>query len=112
MGYAIDEEVSERIKRIEERLEALERIVQILQSSISTSQTSVNMKDLLALPVSLQKTMLTIQELGEATSSEVSDRTGRDRSVETIYLNQLERLGFLSKERRGHRYYFKVLRYY
>jgi len=70
------------------------------------------MGDLLALPSSLQKTLLALQELKEATSSEVAKKTGRDRTVETIYLNQLMRIGHINKERRGRKVYFKVIKYY
>ena len=109
----MDEETDERIRRIEERLDVLEKLAKKLEpSSARSAPRSIGMNDLLSLPTSLQKTLLAIQELEVATSAEVSKRTGRDRTVETIYLNQLTRLGFLSKERRGHRYYFKVLRYY
>ncbi len=113
----MDEEVLERIKKIEERLDNLERIMKNVEAfptreSQKLSLKSINMKDLLALPTSLQKTMLTIQELEEATATRVAEETGRDRTVETIYLNQLMRLGFLTRERRGRKVYFKVLRYY
>lgn len=107
------ENVSERIKRIEERLDLLEGIVKSLGPSSSSIQPrSINIGDLLALPSSLQKSMLAAQELKEATASEVAKRTERDRTVETIYLNQLVRLGHLGKERKGRRIYFRVLRYY
>jgi predicted transcriptional regulator len=106
-------EITERIRRVEERLGALEGMIKVLGASPNSSQPrSMNMNDLLALPSSLQKTMLTAQDLKEATSSEVAEKTGRDRTVETIYLNQLTRLGYLSKERRGRKIYFKILRYY
>jgi predicted transcriptional regulator len=106
-------EVSERIRKIEERLETLEVMIKSLGLSSSRNQPkSINMSDLLALPSSLQKTMLTAQTLKEATANEVAEKTGRDRTVENIYLNQLVRLGYLEKERRGRRIYFKVLQYY
>lgn len=109
----MDEDVLARIRKIEERLDVLERMVKVLGTSSDRSTIqSISMKDLLALPSSLQKTVQVIQELGEATSPEVSKETGRDRTVETIYLNQLTRLGYLTKERRAHKIYFKVLRYF
>lgn len=109
----MDEAVLERIKRIEERLDTLEKIIKTTGTPPSRSQPlSLSLKDMLDLPSSLQKTMLTIQELKEGTATEVSKKTGRERSIETIYLNQLVRLGYLSKERKGRRIYFKILRYY
>ena len=107
------EDVLEKIKRIEERLDSLEKIVKGKRGSPSKTQPQgIELKDLLSLPSSLQKTMMAIQEMSEATSTDISQKTGRDRTVESIYLNQLARLGYLNKERRGHRYYFKVMRYY
>lgn len=102
----------DRIKRLEERLDVLEKKIQLQDPSTLSSSVSLSQKDLLALPSSLQKTMLAIQGLQEATSTGVSKETGRARSVETIYLNQLARLGYLNKERKGRKIFFKVLRYY
>jgi hypothetical protein len=102
----------DRIKRLEERLEAVEKTLQLRDLSTTSSTISLSQKDLLALPSSLQKTMLAIQELREATSTGVATETGRARSVETIYLNQLARLGYLNKERKGRKIFFKILRYY
>jgi predicted transcriptional regulator len=56
--------------------------------------------------------MIALQELKEATAAEVAGKTSRNRSVETIYLNGLVRMGLVSRERRGHRVYFKPIRYY
>lgn len=68
--------------------------------------------DLVNLPGSMQKTMIALQELREGTAAEVAEKTGRNRSVETIYLNGLVRMGLVSRERRGHRVYFRPIRYY
>ncbi|KYH40839.1 MAG: hypothetical protein AYL32_009140, partial [Candidatus Bathyarchaeota archaeon B26-2] len=53
-------------------------------------------------------TMLVMERLGEATTVEVARETGRSRSVESIHLNQLERMGYLEKYRKGRKIYFKV----
>ena len=106
-------EIFEKIKKIEERLSSLETKIDTKETLVSKPQPrSADINDLLALPSSLQKTMLAIQELEEGTSIEIAEKTGRDRTVETIYLNQLARLGFLSRERRSRKIYFKMLRYY
>ncbi len=102
----------DRIKRLEERLDVVEKTLQLRDLPTTSTTISLSQKDLLALPSSLQKTMLAIQELQEATSTGVSKETGRARSVETIYLNQLARLGYLNKERKGRKIFFKILRYY
>ena len=107
------DEVLDRVKKIEERLSSLESTLTNMQTlPVAPKPKSIDMSDLLALPSSLQKTMLAIQELKEATSNKLAEKTGRDRTVETIYLNQLARLGYLTRERRSRKIYFKILRYY
>jgi len=39
---------------------------------------------------------------------EVSKVTGRSRSVESIHLNQLERMGYLERYRKGKKIYFRI----
>lgn len=107
----MDEEVSEKIKKIEERLDSLETMTKTIGAS-PTKKERATMSDisvLSALPSNLQKTLLAVQELGEATTSRVAEQTKRHRSTENINLNQLAMLGFLSKERKKHEIYFKVL---
>ncbi len=108
-------------RSVEERLETLEKRVEELERSrlfLSRSEESINraspstMTDLLSLPDSMQKTMLALQEIREGTAAEVAVKTKRNRSVETIYLNGLFRTGQVVRERRGHRVYFKPMRYY
>ena len=109
----MDKEVSERIRKIEERLDSLEAIMTTMgTTSTKKDQQIINMSDLLTLPSSLQKTVLAVQELQEATASRVAEQTKRDRTVENIYLNQLTRLRYVSKERKGRKIYFKILKYY
>ena len=108
-------------RSVEERLETLEKRVEELEQSkifLSKNEKSINraspsaMADLLSLPDSMQKTMLALQEIREGTAADVAVKTERNRSVETIYLNGLVRSGLASRKRRGHKVYFKPLRYY
>lgn len=61
---------------------------------------------LLSLPAHLQLTVRVLAQYGEATASMVSTGTHRTRAVESDYLNQLARLGFVKKERRGKHVWF------
>ena len=109
----MDKEISDRIMKIEERLDFIETAIKNLGTLAPKKESqTININDLLALPSSLQKSMLAVQGLNEATASEVAGQTNRDRTVENIYLNQLARLGYLTKERKSRKIYFKVLRYY
>ena len=108
----MSKEVINRIKKIEDRLAFLEKTIKRININPTTLSQTININDMLNLPSSLQKTMLAIQELEEATASEVAEKTKRDRTVETIYLNQLTRLGYLDKARKSRKVYFKTIRYY
>jgi len=70
------------------------------------------MESLLQLPDHLRKTLLAVRRLGETTAEETSVETGRARTMESLYLNQLVRMGYLQKTRKGRRVYFKIFRYY
>jgi hypothetical protein len=102
--------LEKRLKDIENRLERLETVLS--SSEKQTSVRSLDIKDLLEVPDSLRKTVLAIAELKEATANTTALKTGRTRSLETIYLNQLVRMGYLSRLRKGRKIYFKPLRYY
>jgi len=60
------------------------------------------------LSKSLIETLLAVDKLEAASASDVARETGRSRSVESIYLNQLERMGYLEKFRKGRKIYFKI----
>ncbi|MBA7685088.1 hypothetical protein ES703_93503 [subsurface metagenome] len=64
---------------------------------------------LLSLPDHLRKTATVTGSLGRATADEISERTDRARAVESGYLNQLVRMGYLKKERDGRRVLFSVI---
>ncbi|MFQ6130263.1 MAG: transcriptional regulator [Candidatus Hadarchaeaceae archaeon] len=61
---------------------------------------------LLSLPDHLRKSALTIVKLGKAMAEDVAKETGRARAIESAYLNQLVRMGYLRRVREGKRVYF------
>lgn len=63
---------------------------------------------LLSLPDHLRKTALALSELGEATATEISKKTGRVRAAESDYLNQLVTKGYVAKKRKSHDVYFYI----
>ena len=125
-----DKEITERLRAIEVKIdslrEALEQYLKLEETdhpvppeSLSPSKTGIEARNegniqlrvyLLRLPDSLRRTMLVMERLGEATTVDVARETGRSRSVESIHLNQLERMGYLEKYRKGRKIYFKVSR--
>ena len=63
---------------------------------------------LLQLPDHLRRTMTALIELGEASADMVARQTGRTRPTESDCLNQLVRLGYTKKRRKGLTVYFSV----
>ncbi len=59
----------------------------------------ISESELLSLPDHLRKTYVTVISKGECDATEVANRTGRCRAMESNYLNQLVRMGWLSKYR-------------
>ena len=55
--------------------------------------------ELLQLPDHLRRTYLTVTSRGECDATLASNLTGRCRAVESNYLNQLARMGWLDKRR-------------
>jgi hypothetical protein len=55
--------------------------------------------ELLALPDHLRRTYMIVATRGECDATVVSNKTGRCRAVESNYLNQLARMGWLNKRR-------------
>jgi len=55
--------------------------------------------ELLSLPDHLRKTYMTVMSKGQCNATEASNFTGRCRAMESNYLNQLTRMGWLSKDR-------------
>ena len=59
----------------------------------------ISESELFSLPDHLRKTYLTVLSRGECNATEVSNLTGRCRAMESNYLNQLTRMGWLTKRR-------------
>jgi hypothetical protein len=55
--------------------------------------------ELITLPDHLRKTYVIVASKGECDAAQVSNQTGRCRAIESNYLNQLSRMGWLTKRR-------------
>jgi hypothetical protein len=64
---------------------------------------------LLSLPDNLRKTYLIIASKGECSAKRVSDLSGRSRAIESSYLNQLVRMGWLTKHRDSKTMHFRLI---
>jgi hypothetical protein len=85
------------------RLDDIEKSV----SNWSPQPLEVPDTELLQLPDHLRRTYLTVASRGECPAKVVSNLTGRSRAVESNYLNQLARMGWLSKRRVSKTLYFR-----
>ncbi|MDD5502327.1 MAG: helix-turn-helix domain-containing protein [Candidatus Thermoplasmatota archaeon] len=54
---------------------------------------------LLGLPDHLRRTAMAIHAVGRGTAEDVAKETGNSRSIESAYLNQLVRQGYVKRER-------------
>jgi len=115
-------ELHEMAERIEKIGEAMDEALRILQSPPTLQvpeepQQRQGEKDfsdrnevslLLSLPDHLRMTMEVVKELGRVTSEHVAQRTLRAKSLESSYLNQLTRLGYLKKQRVSRKIFFSL----
>jgi hypothetical protein len=80
---------------IRHRLDDIERMF----SNWRPQPLRVSESGLLSLPDNLRKTYLIVASEGECSATHVSALTGRSRAIESSYLNQLVRMGWLTKRR-------------
>ncbi len=102
--------------RAKDYLEAFEKRLQSLERRVGDieSQLHPNVEDQVALyltvPDSLRKSLFAVSALSKATADEVCIRTGRHRSIENKYLNELVREGWLKRERIGKKVYYSSIK--
>jgi hypothetical protein len=87
--------IFQEIQQIHYRLDDIEAAL----SSWNPQPLEISESKLLSLPDNLRKTYLTVASRGESSAIQVSNLTGRSRPIESSYLNQLIRMGWLTKHR-------------
>lgn len=90
---------------IRRRLDDIERMF----SSQRPRPIQVSESMLLSLPDNLRKTYLIVASEGDCSATRVSDLTGRSRAIESSYLNQLVRMGWLTKSRNSKTLHFRTV---
>ncbi|RLF10699.1 MAG: transcriptional regulator [Thermoprotei archaeon] len=103
----------ERLDRIYSKLleitEEQHKIAGKLRSDVEVEvPKALDVLSLLKLPDHLRKTAMALDKLGEGTADDVARITGRERAVESGYLNQLARMGYVRKKRVGKKVMFTV----
>jgi len=114
----LDEEERRQLQRIEEKIDLLNKMLRehlsisrevgVPSKKIDVPLSAPVSVYLVRFPDSLRQTMLAMDRLKEATTGQVAEETGRSRSVESIHLNQLERMGYIEKFRRGRKVFFRI----
>jgi len=106
-------ELSKTLKRIEKKIDLLVgkmeggRPAKKREEAMMAGE-GLDIMTLLSFPDHLRKSAMTIMKLGKAMAEDVAKETGRARAIESAYLNQLARMGFVKKAREGRRVYFSV----
>jgi len=95
----------ETLRRIERKLEKIEAEISEMRRQ-TLENIMANEKKIISLPDHLRKTAIGLMKVGQGTASDVSRYTNRVRAVESNYLNQLEREGFVKSFRKGRRKIF------
>jgi predicted transcriptional regulator len=98
--------IDKRLQQIEEKLDKLMEEFELFKRSIDIPTEN---KSVLDLPKHLQTTFLTLHSLKSATAGMIATKTNKARAVESSYLNQLVRLGYISKRRNGRKVIFTAL---
>ena len=92
---------------INERLKSLELRITDLEAR-NSPQINDKMAVFLTVPDSIRKSLFAVSKLNSCTADEVSEITGRHRSIENKYLNELYRAGWLERERKGKKIYYSL----
>lgn len=99
--------LEETLKRIEQKLMEIETEIKEIKLHMVNNST-ITTKSLTPLPDHLRKTAMGLLKIGHGTAGDVSRYTKRARAVESGYLNQLERQGFVTSLREGRRKVFSI----
>jgi DNA-binding transcriptional ArsR family regulator len=107
------EKIMEQLSEINTKLDKIVASIEynngkILEEGSSTAPDNLDVLTLLSLPDHLRTTARSLYDLGVGNAEDVSKITGKERAVESNYLNQLERMGYVEKLRKGRKVYFKI----
>jgi len=99
------ESIFREMVNIRQRLDDIENSF----SSWKPQPVDLPESELIALPDHLRKTFVVVSSKGECSAVQVSNLTGRCRAIESNYLNQLSRMGWLNKRRISKTVQFRLM---
>ncbi len=97
--------LQKKVKLLEKQTESILSRIENIESSAPLDIEN-QMALYISVPDSIRKTLLVVSKEGECTADDVSKKTGRHRSIENKYLNELTRAGWLDKYRDGKLIYY------
>jgi hypothetical protein len=98
------EQIFKEMMIMRRRLDDIECCV----SNIGSEPIKVEDNKLIDLPDHLRKTYLAVAFKGECDAAKVANLTGRCRAIESNYLNQLSRMGWLNRRRIAKTVHFRT----
>jgi hypothetical protein len=102
---SILEQIFKEMQHMRYRLDDIEKSF----SNWKPDPVNVVDSELLSLPDHLRSTYIIVASKGECNATLVSNQTGRTRAIESTYLNQLARMGWLNKRRDSKTIYFRPI---
>ena len=101
---SIFEKIFRELRNIRWRLDDLEKNF----SKFNPKPLGVSESKLISLPDHLRQSYIVVANNGECSATSVSNYTGRCRAIESNYLNQLSRMGWLNKRRVSKTTHFRI----
>ncbi len=105
----IKKELIDIKKMLEEIVILQKEILERIKEESSSEEIPLDASLLLRLPDHLRKTMMALAKLVKAKADDIAKITGRARAIESAYLNQLVRMGYVKKERKKREVYFSIV---
>ncbi len=92
---SIFDQIFREMRNIRFRLDDMEKKM----SNWNPQPLKVSESHLISLPDHLRRTYMVVLQKGECSATIVSNNTGRCRAIESNYLNQLRRMGWVNKRK-------------
>ena len=102
---SILDQIFKEMMNVRQRLDDIENNF----SSWNPQPLEMPESSLITLPDHLRKTYVVVASKGECDAVQVSNLTGRCRAIESNYLNQLSRMGWLNKRRISKAVHFRLI---
>jgi hypothetical protein len=96
------EDINAKLGKLEGRLGS----VKTTAEHRTEIRTPLDVDALLSLPDHLRQTAIVLSSKGSASAQDVAKETGRTRAAESDYLNQLVKMGYISRKREGRTVFF------